>query len=417
MSRLALTRRRLLALGAGAALLPRRVFGDGGTGDRKFLFVFCPGGWDPTYVFAPTFGSPQIDMEDGSAPAETNGIAFVDAATRPAVRGFFEKYGDRTCIINGFESRSVAHDVCRHLTMTGSTLPGKDDWAAIMAHHAADDPLIPYMHISGPAYSDAYGSDMVLVGDQGQFTSLIDGTCLTTATPAVAVPTKAVSDLEDAYVLARAREFAASAGRGRAASLGGFAVSTEEDVASVLAAGNSLAIDGATLSGGLTTLIQSFSRKIARCGMIQHNGYNNWGWDTHASNNIQSLHFQELFSALTTAADNMRALPGDRGTLLDDVTIVVMSEMGRYPQLNAFGGKEHWTFTSCMLIGGGIRGGQVVGEYDDQLGGRQVDLGTGEVVEGGTDLLPGHIGATLLTLADVDPAEYLDEPAISAVLA
>jgi hypothetical protein len=38
-----------------------------------------------------------------------------------------------------------------------------------------------------------------------------------------------------------------------------------------------------------------------------------------------------------------------------------------------------------------------------------VDLSSGEVAESGVTVLPGHIGATLLALADVDPGEYVDE--------
>ena len=98
------------------------------------------------------------------------------------------------------------------------------------------------------------------------------------------------------------------------------------------------------------------------------------------------------------------------GALLkEQVTVVVMSEMGRFPQENARGGKEHWTYTSCLMMGAGIRGGQTIGGFDEYCFGRPIDLASGELYSQGTALLPGHIGATLLTLADVDPYAYIHD--------
>jgi uncharacterized protein (DUF1501 family) len=105
------------------------------------------------------------------------------------------------------------------------------------------------------------------------------------------------------------------------------------------------------------------------------------------------------------------------GRLIDEVTVVVVSEMGRHPALNNTGGKDHWTFTSAMILGAGVRGGRVIGEMDENFQGKHVDLASGEVSDGGTGLLPGHLGATLLQMAGIDPAEVGSEEAIGAVIA
>ena len=94
--------------------------------------------------------------------------------------------------------------------------------------------------------------------------------------------------------------------------------------------------------------------------------------------------------------------------LSDEVTIVVFSEMGREPRLNSWGGRDHWTFTSLLMIGSGIQGGQTIGNLDAYGQGRPIDLNTGIVNDMDTALLPEHIGATLLQLGDVDPAEFVD---------
>ena len=87
-------------------------------------------------------------------------------------------------------------------------------------------------------------------------------------------------------------------------------------------------------------------------------------WDTH-TNNFPILRdnklpgFDQTFSAL------LEDLQG-RG-LLDETLVVVMSEMGRTPRINARGGRDHWTQCySVLFAGGGIRGGTVHGASDAQ---------------------------------------------------
>ena len=106
------------------------------------------------------------------------------------------------------------------------------------------------------------------------------------------------------------------------------------------------------------------------------------------------------------------------GALLDEVTVVVFSEMGRHPKLNTMNGRDHWTFTSAMLVGAGVRGGQVVGGFDEYAMGVPTDLASGAPSDAGETLLSSHFGATVLAAGGVDPAEYISDGApVTAVLA
>ena len=51
--------------------------------------------------------------------------------------------------------------------------------------------------------------------------------------------------------------------------------------------------------------------------------------------------------------------------LLENTVVAVLSSMGRTPQLNARGGRDHWpqAWTNFMC-GGSIKGGQVIGSTD-----------------------------------------------------
>ncbi|MBI5759766.1 MAG: DUF1501 domain-containing protein [Planctomycetales bacterium] len=84
-------------------------------------------------------------------------------------------------------------------------------------------------------------------------------------------------------------------------------------------------------------------------------------WDTHRQNfpRTKSLSL-EVDTAMSALVDDL----SDRG-LLDRTLIVWMGEFGRSPQITSDGGRNHhpkaW---SSVLIGGGVKGGQVIGKTD-----------------------------------------------------
>ena len=405
------TRRQLLRTGAlGFAALPwvRRARADVAS-ERKFLFVLAYGGWDTTYVFSPMLGNPEIDGDPESTQAEAGGITFADAESRPMVRRFFETYGGRTCVVNGLQVRSLAHSVCLRDIMTG-TLQQTDDWPAILAGGGATGLLLPMVHLSGPSYTDAFGGQVIRVGSAGQLPSLLAG----------ARSSAVVEGLEDAYASARAEAAVARAGAGRAQALAAQALQAEERLGRLQALGAEVDLAaGETLAERGATIAELFERGLARCGIVQHDGHRDIGWDTHGGNNSQSEHFEDLFTGLSAILADLgaRAGTGEGASLADETTVVVLSEMNRFPRLNGREGKDHWPHTSAMLIGAGVRGGQVIGAYDDDFVGRPVDLVSGETVESGTRLGPGNLGATLLQLGGIDPAIHIgDATAIEAAI-
>lgn len=63
--------------------------------DRKFIFVYAVGRWDPTRVFADGFDNPLVDMEDRAERASASGLDYIAYPERPAVSDFFERYASR----------------------------------------------------------------------------------------------------------------------------------------------------------------------------------------------------------------------------------------------------------------------------------------------------------------------------------
>jgi hypothetical protein len=87
-------------------------------------------------------------------------------------------------------------------------------------------------------------------------------------------------------------------------------------------------------------------------------------WDTH-TRNFPILRENKLPGLDQTAPALLQDL-SDRG-LLDETLVVLMSEMGRTPKINANGGRDHWTYCySVALMGAGIRGGTIYGASDAQ---------------------------------------------------
>jgi hypothetical protein len=84
-------------------------------------------------------------------------------------------------------------------------------------------------------------------------------------------------------------------------------------------------------------------------------------WDTHANN------FGWLRGALPALDTTYSALREDLEAhdLLDETLVVLMSDMGRTPQVNASAGRDHWSYCySVVFAGAGIRGGTICGESD-----------------------------------------------------
>ncbi len=85
------------------------------------------------------------------------------------------------------------------------------------------------------------------------------------------------------------------------------------------------------------------------------------GWDTHVEN-FKSV--QSLSETLDAGFATLIADLADRG-LLSSTLMVWMGEFGRTPKINANNGRDHFPVAwSTVLMGGGIRGGQVIGKTE-----------------------------------------------------
>ncbi len=85
------------------------------------------------------------------------------------------------------------------------------------------------------------------------------------------------------------------------------------------------------------------------------------GWDTHRDNFTRTrVLSQEVDAGMSELIEDLH----QRGRL-DSTLVIWMGEFGRSPQITTGAGRNHWSRAwSSVLVGGGIRGGQVVGRTD-----------------------------------------------------
>lgn len=86
------------------------------------------------------------------------------------------------------------------------------------------------------------------------------------------------------------------------------------------------------------------------------------GWDNHYRNFqlMQDRQAPWLDQTLPALLDDLQT----RG-LLQSTLVVVIGEFGRTPRINDKAGRDHWEHCySALIAGGGVRGGQVIGESD-----------------------------------------------------
>ncbi|WP_338871419.1 DUF1501 domain-containing protein [Myxococcus stipitatus] len=130
--------------------------------------------------------------------------------------------------------------------------------------------------------------------------------------------------------------------------------------------------------------------------------------DTHTNNvALQSARTRPIFDDIAGFVDMLQRERNAFGPLLEQTTIFIASELGRFPKLNMVRGKDHWPENSWVLLGRGIRAGATVGQTDSKFRGVSIDYRSGSTT--GEKRRPVEIDAlfaTLLHLAGGDPLRH-----------
>lgn len=134
------------------------------------------------------------------------------------------------------------------------------------------------------------------------------------------------------------------------------------------------------------------------------------GWDTHVDQGGSS---GLMADRLETVGKGLAALAQGLGPVFADTVIAVLSEFGRTVQENGNGGTDHGYGNALWLLGGGIRGGKVYGDWrgleDSQLHeGRELPVTT-DFRDPIAMLLQQHMGIESASLRQVFPNHTLND--------
>jgi hypothetical protein len=369
---------------------------------KKLVLVLASGGWDTTYALDPKPGSTIVDAPEGTLET-VGGIPLLTNADRPSVKAFFEKYASISVVVNGMQVRSFVHSDCVKRVLTGTPSDQNPDFGAIVAFEHGKELPVPYLVLGNSSLSGPLASITGRAGMSNQLAALLSPDPAMTLLPPGFVPTDGERAVVRKYLDASAERFRATRGmqaanakevdaykksierqgllRDFAKARGGFG---ERDYTPNLDVQVSLALDA--LEGDLCHSV-----------MLELSD-----WDTHQDNARQAEKYEAFFQGLDTLALGL-----EQKNLLDQTLVVVLSEMGRTPKLNASLGKDHWPVTSAIVFGGGVKGGRVLGATDDSLGAMSVDLATGAAKADGKQIQTGNLIAAVLEWVGVDPAPHL----------
>ena len=400
-----------LAVAAAAALAPRRRLQAAARAPRRVVLVFASGGWDPTYALDPKPGVAGVDAPPGQVQ-DFGALPILTDPSRPGVADYFAAHAAITTVVNGLSVASVAHPEGSHRVLTGTSDPAAPDIAAIAAAAHGADRAAPYLVLGRTAFSGPYGAQSARTGSANQIVTLLNpaSTLPPIGGPILPlVPTDAEAARIRDYVRATAEaELAARPSQHLQDYLDSL---TRADALREIGKVGELQFSR-TFAAQADLAVEALARGLCHSVQIESDG-----WDTHEDNAQQGPLHDQFFAGLRGLVDALAARPGSGAgaTLLDETVVVVASELGRTPRQNGAQGKDHWPVTSAMVIGGGLKGGRVLGGTDGALVAAGIDLQTGARAPAAPPLHYGNFAAGLLQAVGVDPAPYLLAPPLAAL--
>ncbi len=386
-----------VAASAGLVGLRHRRANAAPSKPRRVVLVFASGAWDPTYTIDPKPGVDGIDGPSGELK-NLGGLPILTEASRPNVEAFFAAHGSMTTVINGINIASVAHPQSSHRILSGVNDDTAPDVAALAAASHGADLAAPYLVLGRTAYSGPYAALSARTGSVNQLITLLDPLISFPVVGQQGLPLLPTSQ-EEALIREHVLAQAAREQLGRPSKRLDDFISSLDRSDAIREIGQIGEIEFArSLDAQVSLAVEALERELCYSVQIESGGF-----DTHENNQQQGPLADNLYGGLKTLVDELIARPGSSGgKLIDETMVIVVSEMGRTPKLNAAMGKDHWPVTSALVIGGGIDGGRVLAGTTDNLDAAGVDLHTGALDPQQHALIYGSFVGGLLEACGID---------------
>lgn len=383
---------------------------------KKLIIVFNYGGWDPTLVFDPKEPSSVVDMAPGRIKRYQELPLWIDDS-RPEIDKFFSRWGSLCAVVNGIAVRSLVHEECVEQVLTGVSLEEKPDIGAVVASKIAAQSPIPYLTLGGQAQPRELAPLAAELGLTNQLSSMV--------VPQFAYPKpgsseqnkgfkpnpKELQELQK-YLAGSHRKFAqlhGSSGRNGQRISDFMGASKRADKLDVFLHQSSLADPKVVFrfSEKFPLAVQALKENFSQVAFLQTDG-----WDTHSNVAQQEGMYNNLFGGLNGLMNSLH-----QNKMVDDTLVLVLSEMGRTPRRNKDKGKDHWPYTSAMVIGGRVRGGYAYGQTDKEVRPTATNLTSGKTdPKNGTMLRTVHVLSSILLMMGIQPKEHFGDAEVLRAL-
>jgi len=367
-----------------------------------FINVSAGGGWDPTSFCDPK-GRANEEAVDPINMYMTGDIGTAGAINYAPVAGnqaFFDKYHSQLLVINGVDTETNNHDAGTRTVFSGKLGEGHPSFGALVAAELA--PEKPMAFISNGGYD--YTAERVALTRIG---SNVD-TFRRVAFPNRADPNNendlyhALGGFEriQAYQKERIQALQQRQGLPRIQK-------SMNALFTSRAADNELARLNEHLPQPLTDSNNPIVRQAEvalaayKAGLAVSANFSLGGFDTHG--NHDDNHYPRLQTLFEGVDFIMQE--AERQGVADKVVVYMGSDFGRTPWYNDGNGKDHWSITSVMLMGAGIKGGRVIGATDAEFKARTVNPSTLALDDSGIRINSSHIHKALRKLAGIEGGE------------
>jgi hypothetical protein len=406
--------------------------------DRYFVFFYCEGGWDLLMGLDPRDPSIFTDAvvsETGIQPAyDRLGPSFshemISAGSThfgPAIGELAER-PELFSVVRGIDMATLTHEVGRRYFLTGRPPSGNlargSSVATLAAAGLSEDRPVPHLAVQMESYAESHlpsyaGALSVASVAHLPFVLQEDLGLATLIRPGV----------REAIAAYQQRDIPCSETGVHGTHLADLYRENQARAEALVASGLHLHFDFGSAEtaavrehygfepgqqdtpyGRAALAAQAIKTGLSRVVSVQLTA----GLDTHDGSwaNDHGPRLQAGFDGLARLLTDLEGSEADGGgSLLEKTTIVVFSEFGRTPRLNARGGRDHMLTNSAILAGAGIKGGVVVGGSSDVgMGPLPVDLTTGLPSADGVGIGPEHVMSTLLATAGIDGSDLRSEP-------
>lgn len=365
-----------------------------------YLVVHAGGGWDPTSLCDPKGAlDPEEEApmnhylaDDIRSPSESSPIRWAPFADNDA---FFERHYQKMTIINGLDTATNNHAVGPRYIHSGTLSEGYPAFAALVAgSHAKASPL---SFITNGGYDITRGVvSRTRVGNINAIRKL-------------ALPNRIDDNIgyHTGDTFDRIRRFQ----RERAERLRNQqnlprlrrALSTMTTVRSSDSTLQRLTEHLPNLGNYNTSLGQQAALAIGawKAGLCVSANLTTGGFDTHGNHDVNQAN---AMRRLTNGLNEIWDIIEDNDAV-DRIMVIVGSDFGRTPGYNAGNGKDHWSITSMILMGGGIPGNRVIGTTTHGHRPNPVNINTLAPDENGVILSPVHVQRALRKYAGIDAGE------------